>query len=207
MVVIYSISHMKERVKHIVGIDEVGRGPLAGPVTICALAVRAEFDLSFFKGIRDSKKLSEKQRKEWLKKIKDKKVSGELHYFISSVGAEIIDRRGISWAVRRAIKNVIGKLPINPDESEVLLDGSLKAPKNFKNQKTIIRGDEKIPIISASSIVAKVFRDKKMSRLHKRYPQYGFHIHKGYGTSAHYKALKKHGLSPIHRRSFLKGFK
>ena len=198
---------MKERVKHIVGIDEVGRGPLAGPVTICALAVRAEFDLSFFKGIRDSKKLSEKQRKEWLKKIKDKKVSGELHYFISSVGAEIIDRRGISWAVRRAIKNVIGKLPINPDESEVLLDGSLKAPKNFKNQKTIIRGDEKIPIISASSIVAKVFRDKKMSRLHKRYPQYGFHIHKGYGTSAHYKALKKHGLSPIHRRSFLKGFK
>jgi ribonuclease HII len=96
------------------------------------------------------------------------------------------------------------KLGVTAHRSKVLLDGSLKAPRRYVNQKTIIRGDDIEPVISLASICAKVLRDRKMTRLAKKYPRYGFEVHKGYGTKAHYKAIKKHGFSQEHRRSFLK---
>ena len=190
--------------KFIVGIDEVGRGPIAGPVTIGACIVPIDFYFSHFKGIRDSKKLSEKKRNEWSAKIHELKNRGMLSFVIISISAAEIDIMGISACLKEAIKRGLIELNLNPVEVEVRLDGSLKAPLEFTNQKTIIKGDEKEPIISAASIVAKVHRDKLMTDFTQTYPLYGFEKHKGYGTDAHLKAIQIHGLTPIHRKSFLK---
>ncbi len=194
--------------KFVIGIDEAGRGPLAGPVSVGAVAVKKTIYNSRpkkeFKGIRDSKKLSEKEREKWftkLKKFKDEKV---INYAVSFSSAKVIDEKGIVFAIRRALARSLKKLNLRPGACEVLLDGSLYAPKEYKNQKTIIHGDDKIPLISSASIIAKVSRDRKMKRFAKKYPKYNFEKHKGYGTKAHYRAIKKHGLSEIHRRSFLK---
>lgn len=178
--------------KYLVGVDEAGRGPIAGPVAIGAvLGSRAKI----LNKIRDSKRLSAKKRENWEKIIK---TNFECHcVFISH---KTIDKIGISKAVHLGVKKVLKKIDAKIDL--VLLDGALKAPKNYK-QKTIIRGDEKIPLISAASIIAKVARDKKMLAFHKKFPQYCFDRHKGYATKLHYKKLKKHGLCPIHRKSFL----
>ncbi|KKS95032.1 MAG: ribonuclease H, partial [Candidatus Giovannonibacteria bacterium GW2011_GWB1_43_13] len=119
-----------------------------------------------------------------------------------------IDKKGISHALRLAVRRCIDKLKTRlPDgqvensKLKIVLDGSLYAPPEY-NQRTIIKGDEKIPIIAAASIIAKVTHDRKMVRLAKKYPKYSFHIHKGYGTKLHYKLVKKHGLCDIHRRSY-----
>ncbi len=179
-----------------VGIDEAGRGPLAGPLAVGAVA--AIFPLRIKKrilrGIKDSKKLSAKQRGEWLKILK---INFECH--CAMIGSRIIDKVGISKAAKLAVAKVLKKFPKKPDL--VLLDGALFAPKNYC-QQTIIKGDEKIPLISAASIVAKEARDVKMLRFHKKFPKYCFDKHKGYGTKLHYKTLKKNGLSLVHRRSF-----
>lgn len=180
--------------KYIVGIDEAGRGPLAGPVTVGAVAM--PYGKTAFRGIRDSKKLSPKRREAWFRFFKD---NPRIKYSVSSVSHSIIDKRGISYALRLAVSRCVEKLEFRP--KMILLDGSLFAPERY-NQKTIIKGDEKIPIIAAASIVAKVTRDRKMIRLAKKYPKYSFHIHKGYGTLLHRRLLKKHGLSEIHRKSF-----
>ena len=194
-------------IRYIVGIDEVGRGPVAGPVTVCALAVAADFDVSRFKGIRDSKKLSPKKREEWFQKITEWQTSGDLNFAITSIPADEIDRTGIAPAIKRALAESLDKLgqltKLNPKETKVLLDGSLKAPEQFTIQETIIKGDEKIPVISAASIVAKVNRDRYMTEQASLYPEYGFEKHKGYGTKSHMTAIKKHGMSILHRRSFL----
>ncbi len=192
--------------KMIIGIDEVGRGPLAGPVTLCACAIPAgqlkKFFAGEFKGIKDSKKLSPQAREFFFEKVKAKRGQGSVVYAVSHVSAVIIDRIGISKAVARALKRCLIKLDLTAARCQVLLDGSLKAPAHFQNQKTIIRGDATVPIISLASVIAKVTRDRKMTRLAKEFPEYGLEIHKGYGTLLHQKALKKHGLSPLHRRSF-----
>jgi ribonuclease HII len=120
------------------------------------------------------------------------------------VGSEIIDRIGIQKATQSAVANVLRKFKKKPDL--VLLDGSLFAPEHY-NQKTIIKGDEKIPLIAAASIIAKTTRDAKMLRFHKKFPRYCFDAHKGYGTKLHYKMIRRHGLSLIHRRSFCKNCK
>ena len=190
--------------KYIVGIDEAGRGPLAGPVAVAAFAVAGGFDEEFFDGIRDSKQLSEKRREEWIAKFKNEKEKGKLNFAVSCSSATTIDRKGIVHAIRKALRRSLEKLNMHPKRLKIFLDGSLEAPKIFTDQKTVIRGDEKIPIIAAASIVAKVHRDRKMARLAKRYPLYGFDIHVGYGTSAHCKAIKRHGPCGIHRRSFLR---
>ncbi|MDD5050520.1 MAG: ribonuclease HII [Candidatus Pacebacteria bacterium] len=195
-------------VKYSIGIDEVGRGPLAGPVTLCAVMVEKGAAKNFseiFRGVRDSKQLTERAREEWSKIAKSEKEKGVIQFSISSVQNFTIDKIGLARAVRRALKNCLKKLEAIPSECEIFLDGSLYAPKEFKNQKTIIRGDRKVKIISLASVIAKVHRDKKMARLSKKYPEFGFEIHKGYGTKAHYRAIKKHGPSDIHRQSFLKG--
>lgn len=193
-------------IKYIVGIDEVGRGPLAGPVTVAAVAapiLSYKFQISNqFSNIKDSKKLSPKKRQEWYSIIKN---NPSLKFSVASVSQSIIDRKGIAYATGLAIKRCLKKLDscfmIHNSCSKVLLDGSLFAPAGYI-QKTIIKGDEKIPIISAASIIAKVTRDRKMARLAKKFPIYNFETHKGYGTKMHRELVKTNGLCELHRRSF-----
>lgn len=202
----------------IIGIDEVGRGCLAGSVTVAALAMPKDlrFKIKDLKiPLKDSKKLSAKQRDVWFQYIKS---HPQIFYAIAGVSPQMIDRINISNAANLAASRSLFKLLkkisdglINKtiDRYDVFLDGGLYlGTSRFKNKdlriksKTIIRGDEKIPAIALASIVAKVTRDRKMKNLHKKYPRYGFDEHKGYGTKKHRSAIKKHGLSTIHRRSF-----
>ena len=196
--------------KHLIGIDEAGRGPLAGPVSLGVFAVSSRAILKKFAGVKDSKQLSAKQRDEWFARIKLAANKGEVLYSVSLVQAWMIDSRGLSWAIRTALGRCLKKLEAKhglfPNRSKVLLDGSLYAPLRYADQTTIIDGDAKEPIIALASICAKVLRDRRMERLAREYPHHGFEIHKGYGTKAHYAAMRKHGLTPEHRRSFLKGF-
>jgi ribonuclease HII len=115
----------------------------------------------------------------------------------------VIDRKGIAYAIKLGIKRTLGALGV-PEDSQIFLDGGIKAPEAFNHQLTVIKGDEKIPVISLASIVAKVTRDRKMIRLSKNFPEFNFHIHKGYGTREHRRAIQKYGVTDIHRRSFLK---
>src|SRR3989344_2873108 len=160
--------------RHVVGIDEVGRGPLAGPVAVAALAAPASLKFKvkgagFFKEIKDSKKLSAKKRTEWFLKIKKNQ---NLKYAVSFVSPAVIDKKGISFALRLAVRRCLEKLNKNcklraaaynlkTNNYKLLLDGSLFAPPEYK-QKTIIKGDEKVSIIAAASIIAKVTRDRRM---------------------------------------------
>ncbi len=194
--------------KYVIGIDEVGRGPLAGPVCVAAVAIEKRFyksTLKKFKGLKDSKKTSENLREECFKKIDG--LSKSILYSVSLVGNGVIDKKGIVWAIETALSRSLHKLSLQPMKCEVLLDGSLKAPIEFKNQKTIIRGDEKEKIIAMASIVAKVCRDNYMKRQSKIFPLYEFEKHKGYGTKKHIEKIKKYGVSDIHRLSFLKNLK
>lgn len=197
--------------KYLVGIDEVGRGPIAGPVAVGVFVLRESakrLNLFYKKGetfLRDSKQLSEKQREKWFEIICAERQRGALDFSVSFVSHKMIDKRGLTWALRMATARSLARLGIFSD-SRIFLDGGLQAPAHFKNQKTIIKGDEKIPAIALASIVAKVLRDRLMIRLAKKYPAYGFEKHKGYGTKTHYLAIKKFGLCPIHRRSFLLRF-
>lgn len=208
----------RDRKYMIVGIDEAGRGPLAGPVAVAAVRATvtgpANYKLQItnykqipisklqngqvLKNIKDSKKLSEKQREEWFDLLKK-----NFEYKVAMVGPQVIDKVGIKRATQMAVNRVLRRIK-KPDI--VLLDGLLKAPSHY-NQKTIIKGDEKIPLISAASIMAKVKRDRKMKRIHKDFPKYCFDCHKGYGTRAHYDRIKKHGFLEIHRKSYLKNEK
>lgn len=188
-----------------IGIDEAGRGPLAGPVAVGAVFTRADFDFSVFKNLKDSKKLSENRRKEIFLQIKKLAKEGALKYSVALVLNDTIDKKGISYAIKAGIEGVLSKIAPDPKNTKIFLDGSLKASENF-SQETIIKGDEKISVISLASIVAKVTRDEYMQKIAKEIPNYDFEIHKGYGTSSHIKILKKSGPSKIHRLSFCKNF-
>jgi ribonuclease HII len=198
------ISQNSKKIKYIIGIDEAGRGPLAGPVSVGAVIVSSKFNSKLLKGVRDSKKLSESQREEWYKKLKNWKKEKILNYSVTLISERTIDKKGISFAIRKAIKSCLRKLEANPKHCNVLLDGSLSAPREFLYQKTIIGGDDKIKLISLASIAAKVKRDKKMTRLAQKYPKYAFDIHKGYGTLIHRNKIKEYGPCEIHRQSFIK---
>ena len=198
-------------VKYLIGIDEVGRGPLAGPVAVGAFLAPVDLNLlEIFAGVRDSKKLPPHKREQYLKLVESKVKDGLVLYAVSYVSPAQIDKWGLTISIRRALEHSIEKLRSKKfffeDECLVLLDGGLKAPKEFIYQETIIKGDDKEPIISLASVVAKVLRDKKLMRLSKKYPQYDFHINKGYGTKYHLEKLRTFGPCPIHRRSFLKDF-
>lgn len=187
----------------VLGVDEAGRGPLAGPVAVGVVAVPEGFDvLKEFPGVADSKKLSEKKREKIFEMLKMRVAFGDVRFTVEFESAEVIDEEGIVTAVRRALWRGMNKLAPDSALVHVLLDGSLKAPPEYA-QKTIINGDELVPIISLASIAAKVTRDRLMIELAKQYPLYGFEKNKGYGTAFHYEMLKKHGLCDIHRRSYI----
>jgi ribonuclease HII len=200
----------KKQIKRmLVGVDEVGRGPLAGPVAVGIVCFPENLKHLVFKvfgEVKDSKKLSEKGREVWLQKIKKLKKEGVLEYVVVYKSAKYIDAKGISKAIRSCIEKGLQKLQISPLKSEIRLDGSLRAPSEYRHQKTIIKGDEKELVIALASIVAKVSRDKRMVRESVKYTSYGFQKHKGYGTAEHRAALKKYGPSVIHRRSFCTSF-
>ena len=192
--------------KWIIGIDEAGRGPLAGPVSVGVFAIQKDqkTKLKVLKKSKDSKVLSHMQREEVFREIENEKKAGKCLYEVVLTSSLYIDAYGIVPAIKSAMKKALKKLNLNPKDCEVLLDGSLKAPEEYINQKTIIKGDAKIPVISAASICAKVLRDRYMVKISKKYTQYDFHIHKGYGTAKHIISIKSFGLTDIHRRSFLK---
>jgi len=185
----------------VVGVDEAGRGPLAGPVVVGAVCGTKEFfsDLSLD---RDSKKLSAKKRQEWFEFIKKAVEAGQLHFSFSSVSPSVLDKRGLTNSMRLAVDGVLAQLPLEPDCDQILLDGNLFAPAKYQKQETVVRGDEKIKAISLASIVAKVMRDEMMCDLDQTYPNYGFARHKGYATEEHYLALLRHGRCPAHRLSY-----
>lgn len=205
-----NMSNVKQQIPtYIVGIDEAGRGPLAGPVAVGVVMVRRKFIKDFtalFCGVKDSKKLSARKRATWFGKLKTAERGGVLSFHVSFSSSGTIDRRGINGAISHSLASSLRVLKCPPSRSFILLDGGLRAPKIYRNQKTIIRGDEKIMIISLASIAAKVLRDRLMEKLSMQYPHYGFGQHKGYGTKEHFKKIKKYGITKIHRRSFLKQF-
>jgi ribonuclease HII len=188
--------------KYLIGIDEAGRGPLAGPVSVGAIMVPMNFDFDLVKGARDSKKMTEKSREELFARIRELQEQGLLKYAVSFCAASVIDSRGIVPAIKSALKRCLVKLNAQPDECEIRLDGSLYAPERFVTQRTIIRGDDSEPVISMASIMAKVTRDRYMKRVAHTHPAYGFEVHKGYGTRMHREAIQTAGLSGLHRSSF-----
>lgn len=192
--------------KYIIGIDEAGRGPVAGPISVGAVCARTAVIVQhelFSKGIKDSKKLTPKRRDilfSWIQENED------LQEGVAFVDAAEIDSNGIvpatAKAMRQAIESVLPK-DCAKDNILVLLDGGLRAPEIFKNQETIIKGDEKEVLIALASVMAKVSRDREMEKIGEQYPKYGFEGHKGYGTKAHYAAIREYGMCTAHRKSFL----
>lgn len=182
----------KQGIKLIVGVDEAGRGPLAGPVIAAAVILDPSF---LIEGLADSKKLIEKDR-EYLFDIIQKRAKA---WAIGRAEVEEIDRINILQASLLAMKRAVEGLPLTPDLA--LVDGN-QPPKLTCEVKTIVKGDETEPAISAASILAKVTRDREMVKLDKIYPNYGFAKHKGYATKEHFDALEKLGPCHIHRRSF-----
>lgn len=197
---------IKKGITYLAGVDEAGRGPLAGPVAVGVVVVPKDFDWRIIPGVHDSKQVKERDREGIVKIARALKRAGVIDFHVTLVSHSTIDRIGISGAVRKGIEICFKELKSNPKITEVRLDGSLKAPSEFKNQETIIQGDAKEKVIGLASILAKVTRDRYMVREAKKYPQYGFEIHKGYGTEKHRVAVKKYGLSRIHRCSFCRSF-
>lgn len=185
--------------RYVLGIDEAGRGPLAGPVAVGVVAVPANFDMTMLRDVRDSKQLSPKKRDELYSVLHS---MPQLLSAVSMVGPAVIDDRGIVYAVSLAMKRSLKKLALDPDACSVLLDGSLKAPPVYTHQETIVRGDATEPLIGAASILAKVTRDRYMAKMAEKFPKYGFDAHKGYGTKRHCEAIALHGPSEQHRRTF-----
>ncbi len=182
------------RGKYLAGVDEAGRGPLAGPVYAAAVV----FDENvIIEGINDSKKLSEKKREALYDEICQKATS----YCIASVDNNRIDEINILQATFEAMRQAVSGLAVEPDY--VLVDGD-KSPSLKADHETVIKGDSKSMAIAAASILAKVSRDRYITEMAKLYPDYGFEKHKGYGTKAHYEAIAKYGVCPIHRMTFLK---
>lgn len=186
--------HHYEAYTYICGIDEAGRGPLAGPVTAGAVMLPKDCRILY---LNDSKKLSEPRREELFLEIQEKAIA----YGVGIVSPGVIDEINILMATYEAMRQAVSKLPITP---EVYLNDAVMIPGiDAENQVKIIKGDAKSVSIAAASIMAKVTRDHMMIEYDKIYPQYGFAKHKGYGTKAHMDAIREFGMCPIHRRSFL----
>lgn len=212
---------------YIIGIDEVGRGPIAGPVAVCAFICKPDFfdSIEIDIPLRDSKKLTKNYREKWFEYLNDEKKKGNCDFAVSMVSAEWVDRVGIVRSIQKALDASLGKIitqnhknfsPLYPqagsDTSKnsydlalyrIFLDGGLKAPKEYINQETVTKGDELHPVISCASIVAKVSRDNIMANHAKDYPNYGFDKNSGYGTKAHYDAIKTYGQTTLHRKTFI----
>lgn len=185
-----------EACSYICGIDEAGRGPLAGPVVAAAVVLPKDCQILF---LNDSKKVSEKKRELLFEEIKEKAVS----YGIGIVSPEQIDEINILQATYEAMRQAIGGLSVQPD---LLLNDAVTIPGVDILQIPIVKGDAKSISIAAASILAKVTRDQMMLQYDELFPEYGFARHKGYGTAVHIQVLKEHGPCPIHRRSFIRKF-
>ena len=195
---LWEIEHefFQKGVKVICGVDEAGRGPLAGPV--CAAAVILPADLEI-EGLNDSKKLTDKRRRELFPVICEKAIA----YGIAMVDEKTIDEINILQATYLAMEKAIGQLSVKPDLA--LVDGNRARDFGVPVQ-TVVKGDSRSANIAAASVLAKVTRDEYMEKMAEVYPQYDFEVHKGYGTKRHYEALREYGASPIHRMTFLKKF-
>ncbi len=180
------------------GVDEAGRGPLAGPVVAACVVIGPDFSLdhSDLELVADSKSLSARKRERLFKVIREKAKAVE----IGLVGRETIDKINILQASFLAMRRAIAKLSLSPDY--ILLDGAFKIPKLAKPQTAIIKGDASVFSIAAASIIAKVSRDWLLQEMDKKYPEYGFAKHKGYGTKQHLEMIDKYGPCPEHRLSF-----
>ncbi len=190
---IYERKYLEKGCKYIAGVDEVGRGPLAGPVVCCAVIMPLN---ELIDGVDDSKKLSEKKRESLAEIIKEKAVS----YCIYEISQQEIDKINILEAVKKCMTGAVNGLEIKPDIT--LVDG-VDTHLSI-NAEYVVKGDLNSYTIGCASIVAKVYRDNLMKEYAKGFPDYGFEKHKGYGTKLHYEMIKEFGPSPIHRMTFLK---
>ena len=181
----------------IAGIDEAGRGPLAGPVVVAGVIMPQD---SMIEGVNDSKKVSEKKRE----KLYDAILEEAISYSVAIIGQDVIDEINILNATKQGVTKVVEELEIKPDL--ILVDALTHIDTKGIPYNAIIKGDAKCYQIAAASILAKVTRDRIMRPWDEIYPQYGFMAHKGYGTAKHIAAIKEYGLCPIHRRSFTKNF-
>ena len=193
-----------EGIRYIGGVDEVGRGPLAGPVTAACVVLPEDFDVL---GVDDSKKLSEKKREELFDKIREKALAVGIGMCDNRVIDEINILEATKKAMAEAIRDADSQLEekgLSPEGKEHLLIDAVSLKDVDKPQTSIIKGDAKSLSIAAASIIAKVTRDRLMAEYHRQYPYYGFDTNKGYGTKAHYEGIDKYGITPIHRKTFLK---
>ena len=186
----------------IAGVDEVGRGPLAGPVVAAACIFDRDVDIV---GIDDSKKLSEKKKEQLFDEIKDKALA----YGIGEASCEVIDEINILEATKLAMRKAIEEADLmlaskGRDKIQIVIFDAIKINDLKKEQMSVIKGDQTYFSVAAASILAKVTRDNLMKEYDKVYPEYGFASNKGYGTKAHYEGIKKAGITEIHRKSFLK---
>lgn len=187
---------MAQGVTAICGVDEAGRGPLAGPVCAAAVILPDHLEIP---GLNDSKKLSDKKRRELFPIIKEQAIAYGIAFATEQEIDELNILQATFLAMQRAIDQLEGKAGF------ALIDGNRE--KDFGLPvMTVVKGDSRSANIAAASVLAKVTRDEFMEEMAKKYPQYGFEIHKGYGTKVHYAALREHGASPIHRKTFLKKF-
>lgn len=184
-------------IKYIAGIDEAGRGPLAGPVVVASVIMPEN---SMIEGVNDSKKVSEKKRE----KLYDLIIEEAISYSVAIIGHDEIDEINILNATKKGLTTAVKELDVKPDL--IIVDALNKIDTLGIPYQSIIKGDAKCYSIAAASIIAKVTRDRIMREWDKVYPQYGFINHKGYGTAKHIEAIKEYGLCPIHRRSFTKNF-
>ncbi|MBQ7874237.1 MAG: ribonuclease HII [Oscillospiraceae bacterium] len=195
---LYEFEHAKRAelgIKHICGVDEAGRGPLAGPVFAAAVILPEDYEIE---GLNDSKKLSEKKRE----KLFDEIIEHALAYSIQSIDHKTIDEINILEATMLGMKNAVNGLSIKPEA--VYIDGN-RIPKDMDiPTEFVIKGDATSASIAAASILAKVSRDRFMLEMDKKYPEYAFAKHKGYGTKLHYEKIREFGPSEIHRLTFLK---
>ena len=196
--------------EYLMGIDEAGRGPLAGPVAIGTSLIlkqksRAVFSLLKKHGLNDSKQVKELDREKLYEILLQMKKEKVLNWEVSLISAQIISTKGISYAIKLGIEKNLKKINVKASEVILELDGALKIPQgNWKKSLVIIKGDSIKPSIMIASIIAKVTRDRYMKKLSKKHPQYGFEIHKGYGTKKHRELIKQYGLSKEHRVGWCK---
>lgn len=189
-------SFFEKGIQLICGVDEAGRGPLAGPVCAAAVILSPHIEII---GLNDSKKLTDKRRRELFPIIKEQAVA----YGIGFASPEEIDEINILQATFLAMERAMAQLSIRPELA--LIDGNREKDFGISVQ-TVVKGDSRSASIAAASILAKVSRDDWMLQMAQEYPQYDFEVHKGYGTKRHYEALRQHGPSPVHRATFLKKF-
>lgn len=196
--------------EYLVGVDEAGRGPLAGPVAIGTSIIlkeksRAVFSLLKKYGLNDSKQVKESDREKLYGVLLQMKKEKIIDFEVSLISAKVISTKGISHAIKLGVDKNLKKLKIKAQKSILELDGALKIPQdNWKKASVIIKGDSIKPSIMIASIVAKVARDRHMKTLSKKYPEYKFNIHKGYGTKKHRDLIEEHGLCEEHREGWYK---